>query len=150
MEKYVMEFYKEATKAARDAGRVGKIEPSRPSAYDFKYEKGNLMFYDSCLGSGKFVGQMGIWKNDLPVWAMNYKGQVVALGFKEEFLNSALNNVGDEPQHHLRGAPIFAEIGQEYRCDIEGDEKDFVGHEEIFANGTLVYRMSFNGGEIVD
>jgi len=148
MNERIFKFYIEATKGAREAGRVGKIQPSRPNAYDFKYEQGGLMFYDTCLGSGKFVGQMGIWKDDLPLWAMNYKGRIVALGFKEEFLNKALDSTDGEPR--LRGAAIFTEAGQEYRYSIEGDEQNFTGREEIFADGRLVYEMDFHGGEIID
>ncbi|MCL2575830.1 MAG: DUF5680 domain-containing protein [Defluviitaleaceae bacterium] len=150
MDKAVVDFYKEAAKAARDAGFAGKIEPSRPNAYDFKYEQGNLVFIDSCLGSGKFAGQMGVWKNEQPVWALNYTGRVVALGFKGDFLNEALAQPLGDGELPVRGTSSYKNGDSEYKCDIKGDLSWFEGREEVYADGKLVFEMIFSGGEIID
>jgi len=43
---------------------------------------------DTYLGGTKFAGVEAVWKNDVPVWAMNYAGRVVGEGFSSDFLKS--------------------------------------------------------------
>ena len=148
MDRKILDFLAEAKKMAREAGRIGKIEPKHPNAYDFEYKKDDLTYYDSCFGSGKFVGVMAIWKKDLPIWAMNYTGRIVALGAKEGFLNAALEQMDEEMP--LRGPESYKDGEYEYNCNVEGDMKWFSGREEMLCNGKLVYEMSFSGGEILD
>lgn len=39
-----------------------KITPFRPDAKDLKYEKDNLLYYDTYVGGNTFAGEEGICK----------------------------------------------------------------------------------------
>jgi len=148
MDKSCIGFLVKAKKAAQAAGAPGKIEPSRPNAHDFEYKEDRFKYYDSFLGSGKFAGQEGLWKQEMPIWAMNYTGRVLALGFSEEFLKKALMQVDEDVP--LRGPAEYADGDYLYKCSYEGSMKWFSGREEIFHKGKLVYECIFNGGEVLD
>ena len=59
------------------AGKGAEGKPSRPNSHDLEYVEGNLKYIDSYLGGEKFSGEEALWKDEIPVWSMNYIGRVL-------------------------------------------------------------------------
>lgn len=53
-----------------------------------------------------------------------------------------------DPDHLMRGPAHYANGAYSYSNQTEGDLSFFKGFEQIFYNGTEVYRMTFHGGNI--
>ncbi|WP_379132216.1 DUF5680 domain-containing protein [Paenibacillus sp. sgz500958] len=133
-------------KRATYAGKGPEFMSSRPSSHDLVYSKGNLKYIDTYLGSEQFAGEEALWENDLPSWAMNYAGRVLAEGFNGDFLKEALYQV---PQDKPFRGPAFYENGAyTYACTVDGDFSWFSGYEEIWLNGSRIYECRFHGGRI--
>lgn len=123
-----------------------KAVSSRPDAHDFRYEKDDLKYIDTCLGQDQIVGEEAIWQKDKPIWGMNYTGRVVGEGYDVSFLMEALRRVKEDLPY--RG-PRFLELGEyTYKCRVEGEFDWFVGCEKILYKGVKVYEAMFQGGII--
>jgi transcriptional regulator with XRE-family HTH domain len=131
-------------KRATYAGHGAEVAPSRTSSHDLCYREGDLTYYDTYLGSGKFAGQEALWEGETPFWAMNYAGRVLAEGFSGDFLKQALALVpADRP---FRGPPLHREGELTYTCTVEGSFPWFLGVEQIYRGPDLVFECRFHGG----
>jgi len=146
MDKDIVGFLIRAKKASY-AGRGNEAKSSRPNSHDFHYNEGQLSYIDSYLGSSKFSGEEAIWENDLPIWAMNYTGRVVADGFSTSFLKDALSHVTEE--YPYRGPLRYEKGGYLYLCSVKGDFHWFYGYEEIIYKDENVYQCAFHGGDVI-
>lgn len=63
---------------------------SRPASHDFRYEEGPFLYRHTYLGGERFAGEEAVWKDDRPVYAMNYSGRVLDERFNSHFLKEAL------------------------------------------------------------
>jgi len=145
MNKTIIDFLIRAKKATY-AGGGPKSAPSRPNSHDLHYAEDNLKYIDTYLGGEKFAGEEALWDNDVPFWAMNYIGRIVADGFSSDFLNEALSIIPEDMPY--RG-PLKHENGDNvYTCSVQGDFEWFSGFEEIHNNGIKVYECIFHGGAI--
>ncbi len=141
----LIQFICEAKQHTYAAGE-NKVVSSRPEAHDFRYEKGELKYIDTCLGQEQIVGEEAIWQKDKPIWGMNYTGRVVGEGYDVSFLLEALRRVKEDLPY--RG-PRFLELGEyTYKCRVEGEFDWFVGCEKILYRGVKVYEAMFQGGII--
>lgn len=141
----IIDFLIEAKKACY-AGGGPKITQFRPNAKDLKYEKDNLMYYDTYVGWENFAGEEGLWKEDQPIWIMNYSGRLLKQDYNYDFLLEALCNVTrDAP---FRGPIEYRKGDFTYQCNVEGDFSWFYGREEMFHNDVRYYECLFHGGEI--
>jgi len=121
--------------------------PSRPGSHDLMHEDGELKYIDSYFGGSKFCGEEALYKDNVPIWSMNYYGRVLDDLFNGDFLKESLQfGSVDMP---YRGPKIYRSNGYEYLCTVEGDFSFFYGHEEIFKNGKKVYQCLFHGGEVI-
>jgi len=131
-------------KRATYAGKGAETTPSRTGSHDLRYQEGNLGYYDTYLGGAAFAGEEALWDEETPFWAMNYVGRVVGDGFSGDFLKECLALVpADRP---FRGPSLHQNGDFVYHCAVEGDFSWFVGQEEIFCRGQLVYECRFHGG----
>lgn len=130
------------------AGHGSEIMPYRPNSHDLKYEKDNMMYYDTYLGGKVFHGQEAVWQDNIAIWAMNYSGQTLnEKGFSLDFLKEALYNVpSDMP---FRGPKLFKKDDYIYKCTAVGDTDWFSGDEKILYKGELIYECRFHGGKII-
>ena len=72
------------------AAFMNEVDSTRPASHDFRYENGEYMYHDTYVGGEEFAGEEAVWKNGVPVYAMNYLGRVLADGFSGNFLKEAL------------------------------------------------------------
>ncbi len=128
------------------AAKAPESEPSRPGSHDLRYEDGDWLYIDTYLGGTNFAGEEAVWKDGVPIWAMNYCGRVMGEGFSGDFLKAALMRVPEDAPY--RG-PIEYQDGPHLYCNTcAGDPSWFYGREEIFKSGVCVYECVYHGGQI--
>tara|TARA_Y100000310_G_C20606168_1_gene775582 strand:+ start:857 stop:1312 length:456 start_codon:yes stop_codon:yes gene_type:complete len=113
------------------------------SEQDFRYR-------DLYFGFNPFAGEEVVWKNNKPIWVMNYYGEVTSdvVSAKEVyyFLQKAMRRVTkDRP---FRGPSKFNEGDFEYEDKNEGTIDCFSGIERILYQGQEVYKLSYHGGRV--
>jgi len=149
MDKNVIDFLIRAKKATF-AGEGAKMEPSRPNSKDLQHTEGELKYIDTYLGAVEFAGEEALWKNDIPIWSMNYIGRPLSENMPLEslwkFLNEALLLVPAE--YPYRGPLEYNNGDFSYRCAVNGDFHWFSGVEEIYCKGEKVYELVFHGGDV--
>ncbi|MCM1992430.1 DUF5680 domain-containing protein [Oceanirhabdus seepicola] len=131
-------------KKATYAGKGAEVQSSRPNSHDLQYTEGNLKYIDTYLGGEQFAGEEALWKDDMPIWVMNYNGRIICEGFSISFLKEALALVSKE--HPYRGPMVYQNGQYKYHCIVNGKFEWFHGYEEIFFNDTKVYECIFHGG----
>lgn len=119
---------------------------SRPNSHDLHYERGTMKYIDTYIGGTRFIGEEGVWINNIPKWGMNYSGRVIHPKFSGDFLKKALINVPCSMPY--RGPALFKSGQFTYHCSVEGTFQWFSGCEEIFYEDTKVYECKFHGGII--
>ncbi len=128
------------------AGEGAETESSRPQSHDLVYTDGDFMYYDTYLGSEKFVGEEALWISNKPYWSMNYAGRVNGENFSGDFLKEALLMVPfDKP---YRGPELFVSGDYSYKCRVDGDFYWFQGYETICYKGEEIYECHFHGSVI--
>ena len=128
------------------AGKGAETQSSRPASHDLQYQEGIYLYYDTYLGGERFSGEEAVWKNDLPIFAMNYSGRVLDEAFSGDFLKAALSRVPEEMPY--RGPECFHEGEYVYRCKATGSIGWFQGFEEIYRGSIRVYECFFHGGDV--
>lgn len=129
------------------AGHGSECTESRPKSHDLQFTEDDFFYYDTYLGSEKFSGEEAVWKNETPIWSMNYYGRVIAEHFSGDFLKEALFNVPYEKP--FRGPEIFTQGDYTYHCKVDGDFEFFQGYEDIFYLDKKIYELYFHGGIIL-
>lgn len=119
---------------------------SKPNSYAYHYSEGEYTYTDSYMGNEHFAGEETVWLKDLPVYAMNYYGQILSENFNIDFLKEMLSLVSYEkpfrgPEYHQKG-------GCAYHCQVHGDFDCFHGEETIYCNHEKVYFCLFHGGRL--
>lgn len=128
------------------AGKGAESSPSRPLSHDLRYEENDLLYIDTYLGGECFSGEEAIWKDYIPIWAMNYSGRVIGENFSGDFLKAALKEVPyDKP---YRGPVYFHDGNYTYVCKVDGSFEWYQGYEEILYHGVRIYECYFHGGKI--
>ena len=140
----IIEFLVEAKKHTY-AAKGAEVDSSRVRSHDLKYEKDNLMYYDSYLGSNKFSGTEAVYENNKPIWSLNYMGRVLdKTNFSGDFLKEALMLVSiDNP---YRGPLMYKNGDYEYKMTLDGDFNYFKGYEIIAYKHKIIYECNFIGG----
>ncbi|MBR6880351.1 MAG: helix-turn-helix transcriptional regulator [Clostridiales bacterium] len=128
------------------AAFMNETDASRPASHDFRYENGRYMYHDTYVGGEEFAGEEAIWKDGMPVYAMNYMGRVLADGFSGNFLKEALRAADKNMPY--RGPEYYQSGEYTYRCNVTGDFTWFQGYEEIYQGGIKVYECVFHGGSL--
>ncbi|MCY6484089.1 DUF5680 domain-containing protein [Clostridium aestuarii] len=126
------------------ADKGAEVESFRPNSHDLQYIEGNLRYIDTYLGGEQFAGEEALWKDDIPIWGMNYNGRIIGEGFSGKFLKEALALVPKE--YPYRGPMVYQNGQYKYHCIVNGEFEWFQGYEEIFLNDIKVYECIFNGG----
>lgn len=145
IDKSIIDFLCRAKKSTY-AGKGPECRPSRPNSHDLEYVEGNLKYIDTYLGGEKFSGEEALWKEDIPIWSMNYIGRVLDERFSGSFLKEVLSLVSKENPY--RGPVIYQNGQYKYHCIINGEFNWFQGHEEIYFEDIKVFECFFHGGVI--
>ena len=128
------------------AAKGKESAPSRPSSHDFVYCEGDYAYLDTYIGGECFAGEEAVWRDGVPVWAMNYAGRVLKQGFSGDFLKEALMHGTKEMPY--RGPALYMKGDYTYHCRAEGTLDWFAGEEEILLRGGRIYECRFGGGKI--
>ncbi len=144
-------FLTEAHKHSYADKNAAKSVSSRLGSEDYHFEKGGLIYHDTYFGSRDFIGEEIVYKDDKPVWGMNYYGAILSETADKEGVYSFLRKAlmmehGDGLP--LRGPSNMALGGYGYKIAIDGDLARFSGIEEISHGGKTVYRCLIHGGLI--
>ena len=154
------EFLRKAhanTYAAGDTSRVSN--PLRPGSTEYRFEDEKFRYIDIYFGSRTFIGQELVRYDNVPIWAMNYRGSLKSgveksVGFG--FLRKALL-AGVDAGEFLRGPKEWTDGSSLYTRNFHPDNNswsDFDGFEDIYqldANGQptgSIYRGYFQGGAV--
>ena len=143
MDAKLLEFLIEA-KRNTYAGKKGGVDSSRLNSHDLKYEKDNLIYYDTYLGNDKFSGTEALWVDSKPIWSMNYIGRVKGANFSGDFLKEALLLVSID--YPFRGPLYYKNGDYEYVMEFKGDFNWFIGYEIIKYKEIEIYECNFHGG----
>lgn len=133
-------------KKATYAGHGAETTSSRKNSHDLIYKEANLMYYDTYLGGERFSGEEAVWKDDAPIWAMNYTGRVLDDKFSGDFLKEALSQISEETPY--RGPLVYHKANFSYHCSVNGCFNWFNGYEEIFYGSKKIYECLFHGGAV--
>lgn len=71
------QFIVEAKAACYVGGKAAEPKASRTGAHDLSYVRGAFRYLDSYFGGTDFLGQEVVWKNEEPIWALNYYGRIL-------------------------------------------------------------------------
>lgn len=119
------------------------IPPINEGHIEHLYEQGPWRYHNSYIGEQNAPGREIIYFNGQPVWTMSYQSQL----FTEDagvifetynFLKQALMNA--KPEEPFRGPKEYDNGEFTYSfIMINGDMHGFIGKEEIYHDGQLVY-----------
>lgn len=63
-------------KKATYAKKEGKTVSSRPNSHDYQYQENEYLYIDTFVGSEFFGGEECVYKDNIPLYVMNYYGKV--------------------------------------------------------------------------
>lgn len=138
-----------AAKRACYVGGGATAEPCRQGAHDLVWSEGPWSYRDSYFGGTDFLGQETVWRDQEPVWAMNYYGfitrpDLIDAGRAGATIKAALSALYDEGRF-LGGFAFDGPFGA-YRDMSEGRYTQFFGEETILVDGVVSYRLVYHGG----
>ncbi|QND54075.1 hypothetical protein HB779_05390 [Phyllobacterium sp. 628] len=146
LERFIVE-----AKAAAYVGNGSHQGPCRMGSHDIGYQQGEWRYLDSYFGGTDFLGQEIVWKNAIPVWAMNYYGRIlqpdmINAQIAGSIIREALSSLYREGRflggfRYEAGAAIYVDA-------TDGDVGMFHGIERIFIREVEVYRLDYHGGLI--
>jgi hypothetical protein len=145
------QFLNDANKSTYANKSAPKVAPSRLKSEDYHFEKGNLIYHDTYFGGRDFIGSEIVYKDQVPVWGMNYYGYVLVASLSEkevyDFLRKALMQEYADILP-VRGPKNYESDGWRYTSSPVGTLDRFTGKEEIFRDTELIYRADYHGGFI--
>ncbi|HRY36698.1 MAG TPA: DUF5680 domain-containing protein [Candidatus Magasanikbacteria bacterium] len=131
--------------------KAEKVDSLRPGSRDYHFENGDLIYHDTYFGGKKFLGEEVVYKNNIPVWGMNYYGFTLNESVSENLFDSILRPAlmsGSGDNIPVRGPKEFINGEWKYTFTAQGDLSNFTGIEEISKNGVVVCRLHCHGGYI--
>jgi len=144
-------FLREANKQTYANEIAPKAPSTRLKSVDYHFEKEDLAYHDTYFGPRDFIGSEIVYKENIPVWGMNYYGYILKSELPEkdvyDFLRQALiqryTNVIP-----VRGPARYAINSWQYANATDGTLDRFSGTEIITLDGEEVYKCWYHGGLI--
>lgn len=129
-----------------------KAESTRLKSEDFNFKDGDWTYHNTYFGNNNFIGEEIVYKNEIPVWGMNYYGYVVdtkhapkeVYGFLKKSLMQEYNDLIP-----VRGPRRFVDGKMEYDNIVSGDLNNFLGEETITNSGNVIYKAVYHGGLLI-
>ena len=146
------DFLNHANKSTYANKDAAKAISTRLGSEDYHFEEGDYVYHDTYFGGSDFIGGEIVYEKQRPVWGMNYYGYVLdnAKTVKEvyDFLRRALmSECGNVIP--VRGPRLLEVDEWRYTNEPLGTLDRFVGKENIFFGGTLLYRCDYHGGFVL-
>ena len=153
MPKSELENFLIKAKQATYANRNSKYQKSsRLNSKDYEFNDGNLTYHDTYFGSNSFIGEEIVYRNDKPIWGMNYHGSTTAPDLAEEIfdevLRPALAKVDEASTLPARAPELFIKDEYIYSFVTNGNLDNFSGTETITKDGKEIYKLKCHGGKI--
>lgn len=149
--KELADFLNEANKSTYANKNAPKASSTRLKSEDYHFEKDNLIYHDTYFGSRDFIGEEVVYKNSEPVWGMNYYGYILSAQTDEKELYGFLREALMQEYSDIlpvRGAKDYQKDDWQYTNTVDGELHRFIGTEEIYRAGVLLYRAYYHGGFI--
>jgi hypothetical protein len=140
---------------AKSATYVGGAVPEsacRTASHDIGYRDDTWSYLDSYFGGTDFLGQEVVWKNNAPVWAMNYYGRILDPQLIDATIAGAVIRESLSTLYKLGrflGAFDYGFGQYRYVDNSNDDVESFVGIEQIFVKDKEVYRLNYHGGLVL-
>ncbi|WP_117191302.1 DUF5680 domain-containing protein [Rhizobium terrae] len=136
-------------KAAAYVGGGEENRSSRARSRDLAWREGEWRYLDSYFGGSDFIGQEIIWRDDVPVWGMNYYGFILRPDLIDASragatIKAALSALYEQGRF-LGGFEWIGTHGT-YIDENSGDASRFRGREIIMVDGRQVYALDYGGG----
>ena len=150
-QKELAEFLNEANKSTYANKDAPKASSSRLKSEDYHFEKDNLIYHDTYFGSRDFMGEEIVYKDNEPVWGLNYYGYILSVATNEKELYGFLRQALMQEYSDIipvRGPVNYQKDDWEYSNSTDGELDRFTGTEEIYRAGVLVYKCHYHGGFI--
>src|SRR3989344_5740524 len=145
------DFLEEANKSTYANKDAPKVSSSRLKSEDYHFEKDGLIYHDTYFGGRDFMGGEVIYKDNEPVWGLNYYGFILSETTDEKELYGFLRNALMQEYSDIipvRGPKNYQNNDWEYNNSADGGLNRFIGTEEIYRAGVLVYKCHYHGGFI--
>jgi len=145
------DFLDEANKSTYANKDAPKALPSRLKSDDYHFEKDGLIYHDTYFGSRDFMGEEVVYKDNKPVWGLNYYGFILSKTTNEKELYGFLREALMQEYSDIipvRGPKSYQNNDWEYNNSADGELDRFTGVEEIYRAGVLVYKCHYHGGFI--
>lgn len=140
------EFITEARENTYAASGSEVDNPRLLGSRQFDFQKGDYFYRDIFFQGGKkFIGQEIIYQSNIPVWGMNYLGEITGRT-ETDFLKESLLELSDR----CRFGQLcqFEKRELKYKDSGQGDLSDFYGKEQIFYKDKNIYNLTYQGGLI--
>lgn len=141
---FMYEAHMNTYAAPRETNQQHQLFPPLNDGHiEFLYEQGPWKYHDSYVGEQNAPGKEIIYYNGDPIWTMSYQSKLFVEDSEQvynvyEFLKDALSH--NTPEEPFRGPKEYERDGFTYSFIIQqGDINDFIGKEEIYHEGKLVY-----------
>ena len=147
--KQLADFLNEANKSTYANKDAPKAQSTRLKSEDYHFEKGSLIYHDTYFGSRDFIGEEIVYKDNEPVWGMNYYGYILSEATNEKELYGFLREALMQEYSDIipvRGGKNYQNNDWEYNNSAGGELDRFTGIEEIYKAGVLVYKAFYHGG----
>lgn len=144
-------FLEEASKSTYANKDAPKAPSSRLKSEDYHFEKDGLIYHDTYFGSRDFIGEEVVYKDNKPVWGLNYYGLILSETTNEKELYGFLREALMQEYSDIipvRGPKNYQQGDWEYNNSADGELDRFTGTEEIYRAGVLVYKCHYHGGFI--
>jgi len=144
-------FLKEATRSTYASGDASKVASIRFGSEDYHFEKDNLIYHDTFFGSKDFIGEEVVYKENEPVWAMNYCGHIFDPSVDKDEIYSFLRKALVQDYSDMipvRGPKEYIDGEWRYVNIPTGSLDRFIGKEEIYFSEALFYQGHYHGGLI--
>lgn len=149
----ILEFLKEAKTQTYANENIEKKSPSRLNSNDYEYSNNGLTYHDTYFGGRKFMGEEVVYKDETPIWGMNYYGVTLDEELSEEAMDKALRpalmQVGQDGIIPVRGPREFSNEEYKYTFEVTGNIEYFTGIETIYKNDEIIYVLRCTGGSIL-
>lgn len=148
---HLAKFLETANRETYANKKAPKVASLRPGSEDYHYALGGLEYHDTYFGSRDFIGEEVVYKQNVPIWGMNYYGYIIdpevsAADVYDFLRESLLQGYGD--MLPIRGPQAYVKNRWTYVNTVTGTLGRCIGTETIKLSGTIVYQCDYHGGFI--
>jgi len=146
-----LEAFIVAAKRACYVGDGAAAQSSRVGSHDLIFADGPWLYRDSYFGGTDFIGQEVVWREQQPVWAMNYHGFIL----RPDLIDAARAGATIKAaltamyaQGRFLGGWEWQGPHSRYVDRSEGHAARFTGREAILVDEVQAYALVYAGGLI--